>query len=157
MDKVKHMKKLFLSCIFPGICIITTGCSSTSMYDSLALIEQEENRINSKHINKKVLMNIQALRTSQKATLQSYTFVYQLDNKELNYDDKMKIAKLLIKRYPTTIKIAPAKGDNKLKQLTLSMERAKALHQYIEHFSKEVTIVFSPELSANTINLVVGA
>ncbi len=151
------MKKLFLSCIFSSMCFITTGCTSTSMSDALILIEQEENQISSKHINKKVLMNIQALRTSQKATLQTYTFVYQLDNKELNYDDKMKIAKLLIKEHATTIKIAPAKGDNKLKQLTLSMQRAKALHQYIEHFSKEVTIVFSPELSTNTIKLVVGA
>lgn len=133
------------------------GCTSTSVSDQLVLIEQEQKRANAQRINKEVLMNIQALRSSHKVAMHTYTFVYDLDNKELNHGDKITIAKLLEKKHHATINIAPAKGANKLKQLSLSMERAKALHQYISYFNKEVTIIFSPKLSTDTINLVVGA
>jgi len=149
------MRNLLLSSIFSIAWLTCTGCTSTS--NPLALIEQEQNRVNGQRINKKILMNIQALRSSQKASLATYTFIYDLDNKELSYDDKVTIAKLLIKSQHAVINIAPSSGADKLKQLSLSMERAKALHQYISPFSKEITIIFSPELSTDTINLVIGA
>jgi len=150
------MKNFLFCCFFSFVWITSTGCISTSIADSLALIEQEENRVKDP-VNKKVLMNIQALRISQKAAKRTYTFIYDLDNKELSYSDKMTIAKLLVQKNQAVINIAPAKGANKLKQLNLSMERAKALRQYITRFDKEITIIFSPELSIDTLNLVVGA
>jgi len=154
---VVHMRNLLLSSIFSIVLLTTTGCTSNSISDSLALIEQEHNQGSGRQINKEVLLNIQALRASQKAAVNTYTFVYSIHNKELSYSDKITIAKLLVKNHHVIINIAPAKGTDKLTQLTLSMERAKVLHQYIDHFNKTITINFSPELSIDTINLVIGA
>lgn len=140
-------------CIAFFTCTLCTGCISTSISDSLALIEQE----NGQRVNKKVLMNIQALRASQKVTEHIYTFTYDLDNRELGYSDKVTIAKLLLQKKPVIIHIAPAKGTNKFVQLSLSMERAKALHHYIANFNTKITISYSPNLSTDTINFVVGA
>jgi len=151
------MRNLILSGALSIVWLTTTGCTSTSMSDPLALIEQEQQRIKGQLINKKVLMDIQALRTSQKATMHTYTFVYDLDNKELSYDDKITISKLLAQQPHAIINIAPANGANKLTQLTLAMERAKILHQYISHFNNSITISFSPGLPTDTINLKVGA
>jgi len=149
------MRKLLLSSIFSIALITCTACTSTS--DPLALIEQEQSRAKGQRINKEILMNIQALRTSHKVAMHTYTFVYDLDNKDLNHGDKVTIAKLLAKKHHAIINIAPAKGTNKLHQLTLSMERAEALRLFISHFNNKVKINFAPELSTGTINLVIGA
>ncbi len=141
------------ACIIFLVCALCTGCVSTSISDSLALIEQEDGQ----RVNKEILTSIQALRASQKMTEHTHTFIYDLDNRELSYSDKMTIAKLLVQKKQVTINIAPAKGVNKLLQLSLSMERAKALHHYIARFNTKVTIIYSPSLSIDTINLVVGA
>jgi len=127
------------------------------MSDALTQIEQEENQQKGRVANKKVLMNIQALRMSQKVVKHTYTFSYELNDKELNYSDKIKIAQLLTQKQHAVINIAPAKGADNLKQLNLSIERAKALHQYITHFNKAITINFAPKLTNDTITLMVGA
>ena len=129
-------------------------------------------------MNKSILTSIQALRSSQKieeqsstqittqaGTLidtlsdnQSYTFAYELHNKELNYDDKIKIVSLIVnKNQHFIIHIAPAKGTNSLNQLTLSTARAEVLRLYISHFNNKVAIKFDPKLSTDTVNLVIGA
>ncbi|HCM46612.1 MAG TPA: hypothetical protein DIS98_03620 [Colwellia sp.] len=137
----------------------------------MALIEKEgdlqNNTANYRSVNQNVLSRIQALRNSHNITektnsqaitdSQSYTFVYNLYNKQLNYDDKIRIISLLVNKNKTfIINIAPAQGANTLDQLALSIARAEALRQYINHFNKRVTIKFAPKLSPNTINLVIG-
>ncbi len=156
------MKKISLSCVSVFTMLACSGCISTSISESLTLIERE-NRITAKRtVNKSVLNSIQILRTSQKFEVQSkpksYTFVYDLHNKELNYDDKIKITDLITKNnLAVVINIAPAKGTNKLHQLALSMARAEVFRLHMTPFSKRVTIKFAPKLSTDTINLVTGA
>jgi hypothetical protein len=135
----------------------TTGCTSTTMSDSLAQIDKEGNQQNGRIANKKVLMNIQALRLSQKVAKHTYTFSYDLNDKELSYSNKIKIAQLLTQQQHAIINIAPARGTDSLEQLNLSVERAKALRHYTARFTQKVTIVFSPKLPIDTINLVIGA
>jgi len=140
------------------IIFICTGCVSTSIYESLALIEQEDNVENNKTVNKRVLTSIHALLISKKVAEQHHTFTYKVNNTELNYNDKTKLTSLVAKQNQNiTITIALAKGTNKLDQLALSMTRAKVLRLYISHFNNKVTIKFSPKLSTDTINLVIGA
>jgi len=143
-----------------------TGCASNSISDSLTLIKREANLAsnteNKRVVNKSVLTSIQALRTSKtsikKNVFQSFTFTYELHNKELNYDDKIKIVSLVVdKDTNVTINIALAKGENRLNQLALSMARAEVLRLYINNFNNKVIIKFAPKLSTDTINLVTGA
>jgi len=151
-----------LSRIMLMLLLITcTGCVSTSINDSIAALKNEARATT---VNKEVLMSIQALRatTNIETTIESnqtqYNFNYTLYGIALRYDDRIAIAKLLLKKNNTiVINIAPAKGDNKLQQLSLSMARAKSLRQYIARFSKGVTIRFAPQLTADTLHLVVGA
>jgi hypothetical protein len=167
------MKQILFDCIFVLILLFCSGCVSSSISDSVALIEKEgglqSNTANYRSVNQNVLSHIQALRNSHNITektnsqaitdtdSQSYTFVYNLYNKELNYDDKIRIISLLVNKNQTfIINIAPAQGANTLDQLALSMARAEALRQYINHFNNRVTIKFAPKLSPNTINLVIG-
>ena len=102
-------------------------------------------------------MNIQALRLSQKVAKHTYTFSYDLNDKELSYSDKIKISQLLAQKQHAVINIAPAKGSDILAQLNLSLERAKILRHYTARFTQTITIIFSPKLSTDTINLVTGA
>ncbi|NQY87463.1 MAG: hypothetical protein HRT51_06860 [Colwellia sp.] len=147
------MKQTSLNSLFAITLITCTGCASTTISDSLALIAQENNQA----VNEKVLKKIQALRAVNKVIVLAYTFNYDLYNTELSYADRITIAKLLIqKKHNITINIAPAKGENKLQQLSLSMERAKVLRQYIVRLNKSVAFIFSPELSTDTIKLVIG-
>ncbi|MCJ8293639.1 MAG: hypothetical protein MJK15_04460 [Colwellia sp.] len=151
------MKIMPLNCIFVMTLFTCTGCISTSISDSLALIEQEDSRANNKTVNKEVLTRIQALRFSQKLAEQQHTFSYDLHNTELNYADKIKITRLIVNnKQSVTINIAPAKGTNILHQLAISMERAEVLRLYIGHFNNKVTIKFAPKLTNDTINLVIG-
>jgi hypothetical protein len=171
------MKHLPLQCIFTITLLFCTGCVSSSINDSIALIEREDN-LQSNSVNKSVLTRIQALRDSQKISAnnspqtgtkitinsgiqtsnQSHTFAYELHNKELNYDDKIRLISLVINKSKTfIINIAPAKGTNRLDQLALSMARAEVLRMYISHFNNRVTIKFAPNLSTDTIYLVSGA
>ena len=148
------MKIMPLNCIFVMTLLTCTGCISTSISDSLALIEKEDNRA----VNKEVLTRIQALRFSHKLAEQQHTFSYDLHNTELNYADKIKITRLIVNnKQNVTINIAPAKGTNILHQLALSMERAEVLRLHIRHFNNKVTIKFAPKLTNDTINLVTGA
>jgi len=148
------MKQTSLNSIFAITLIACTGCASTSISDSLALIAQENNQA----VNEKVLRSIQALRAANKIQKHAYTFNYHLYDIELSYADRITIAKLLIpKKNNITIKIALAKGENKLQQLSLAMERAKVLRQYIVRLNKSVAFIFSPQLSTDTIKLVIGA
>ena len=176
------MKQFSLNCLFVLTVFSCTGCVSSSISDSVALIEREgnlqRNSANYRNVNKSVLNSIQALRNSQKVAdknntvadyqigsqlekqsdRQSYTFVYELHHKELGYDDKIRIVSLVvIKNQSLIINIAPAKGTNTLDQLALSIARAEALRLYISHFNNRVTIKFAPKLSTDTINLVTGA
>ncbi|MBL4822257.1 MAG: hypothetical protein JKX90_01855 [Colwellia sp.] len=147
------MKQTSLISIFAITLIICTGCASTSINDSLALIAQENNQA----VNEKVLKKIQALRAANNIKKHAYTFSYHLYDIELSYADRITIAKLLIqKKYNITINIAPAKGENKWQQLSLSMERAKVLRQYIVRLNKSVAFIFAPQLSTDTIKLVIG-
>jgi hypothetical protein len=131
-----------------------SGCVSTSISDSLAAIEHEDTVANNRAVNKKLLTSIQALRRSQNIAEKSYTFVYNLNNKELNDEDKIKIVSLVInKDQNIIINIAPAKGTNNFEKLALSMARAEVLRMYIGHFNKKVTIKFDPKLSTNTMIL----
>lgn len=148
------MKRKLLNGLFAATLIACTGCASTSIRDSLALIERESNQT----VNQQVLERIQALRTANKVQKHVHTFNYGLLNKELNYADRISLAKLLVqKNHHITINIAPAKGENKFQQLSLSMERAKILRQYVARLNKSVTIIFAPKLSTDTIKLVIGA
>ncbi|KGJ86561.1 hypothetical protein [Colwellia psychrerythraea] len=156
------MKSTSLNCIFALTLFTCTGCVSTSISDSVALIEKESyaanNHSNKKNVNKALLSSIQALRVSQKVAKQHHTFTYSLHNEELNSSDKIKLATLLMQNSKhIIINIAPAKGNNKLHQLALSIDRAQALRLYINHFNKKVTIKFAPKLTNDTINLVTGA
>jgi hypothetical protein len=157
INKGTHMRKIILSSIFSIVCITNTGCTSTSLSDSLAQIEQEENQQQGRTVNKKVLQNIQALRLVQKVEKQTYTFKYDLNNKELSYSDKVAIAQLLAQQPRAVINIAPAKGTDNFAQLKLSIERAKILGVFASRFTTNVTINFSPKLSTDTLNIVVGA
>ena len=81
-----------------------------------------------------------------------------MQNKELKYNDKIKIVSLVVNKNKIfIINIALAKGTNRLDQLALSMARAELLRLYIGHFNNNVTIKFAPKLSNNTINLVTSA
>lgn len=151
------MKQATVNCLFTMTLLACTGCVSTSISDSIALIKRENNHASDRAVNKEVLTSIQALRISQKLAKQRHTFTYTLNNKELNYQDKIKITNLIGTNHQNvTINIAPAKGTNRLDQLALSMERAAVLRQYISHFNNRVTIKFSPQLTNDTINLVTG-
>jgi hypothetical protein len=167
------MNKLSLKCIFIITLLSCTGCVSSSISDSIALIEREDH-LQSDSVNKSVLTSIQALRDSQKiaknnplqtdttinihSSNQSHTFVYELHNKELNYEDKIKLISLIVNKSHTfIINIAPAKGTDPLEQLALSMARAEVLRIYISHFNNKVIIKFAPNLSTDTIYLVSGA
>lgn len=152
------MRKASLNCIVVAILLTCTGCVSTSINDSLAIIKQENSAANGRSVNKSVLTRIQTLRESQHKTEHHHTFIYELHTKELNYEDKIELTRLIVtKNKKITINIAPAKGTNKLHQLALSMERAKVLRLYINHFNKKVAINFSPKLTSDTIDLVTGA
>lgn len=152
------MKQFSLNSIFFITILSCTGCVSSSILDSLAAIEHEDNVANNRAVDEKMLTSIQALRRSQKIVEKSYTFAYDLNNKELNIEDKTKIVSLVTKKNQTfIINIAPAKGTNSLNKLALSMARAEVLRLYISHFNNRVTIKFDPKLSTNTINLVTGA
>ncbi|ALO34417.1 hypothetical protein CMT41_06550 [Colwellia sp. MT41] len=156
------MNKTFLNCIFSLSLLTCTGCTSTFISDSLAIIEREENRENSQVVNTKVLMSIQALRAAQKMAqhihITTYTFTYELHDKELNYRNRIKLAKILVQnKHPIIINIAPAKGESQLQQLSLAMKRATILRQYVERLNKGVTIIFAPDLSTDTIHLSIGA
>jgi hypothetical protein len=176
------MKHLSLQCIFTITLLSCTGCVSSSISDSIALIEREDSLQNSS-VNKSVLSSIQTLRASQKlaknnspqtgptmntnssiqtshiqASNQSHTFAYELHNKELNYHDKIRLISLVVNKSQTfIISIALAKGTNRLDQLALSMARAEVLRMYISHFNNRVTIKFAPNLLTDTIYLVSGA
>ncbi|MGL1956929.1 MAG: hypothetical protein OCD00_06380 [Colwellia sp.] len=148
------MKQASLNCIFSIAMFACSGCVSTSISDSLALIEQENNIKSDRTVNKSVLTSIQALRISQTIAEQHHTFTYDLNSKELNYEDKIKITNLVMKNnLHVTIKISPAKGTNKLDQLAFSLARAELLRRYISHFKNKITIRFSPNLPVDTINL----
>jgi len=175
------MKHLSLQCIFTITLLFCTGCVSSSISDSIALIEREDS-LQSSSVNKSVLSSIQTLRVSQKlaknnsprtdstmntnssnqtsnqTSNQSHTFAYDLHNKELNYDDKIRLISLVVNKSQTfIISIALAKGTNRLDQLALSMARAEVLRMYISHFNNRVTIKFAPNLLTDTIYLVSGA
>lgn len=159
------MKRFSFYSILTVTLLICTGCVSSSIDDSVAMIKREANKDNYRTVNDNVLTSIQALRSSQKITVQnespidsqSHTFVYELHNKELSHDDKIKIVSLVVNKNKTfLINIAPAKGTNTLDQLALSIARASALRLYISHFNDKVTIKFAPKLSTDTINLVSG-
>ena len=164
------MKKLSFYCIFVITLLTCTGCVSSSINDSVALIEREANAESYRVVNKNVLTSIQVLRNSHKIVEQSntpidnqnnsesHTFSYELQNKELKYNDKIKIVSLVVNKNKIfIINIALAKGTNRLDQLALSMARAELLRLYIGHFNNNVTIKFAPKLSNNTINLVTSA
>ena len=147
-----------LTAIF--LCIFTifslNGCVSHSINDSLALIESENNTVNNKTVNKTLLKQIEILRQFQHNE-QLHTFTYQLNSKELNDTDKLKISEIMhTHNEKFIVNIAPAKSNSSLKQLALSIERAKALRLYVEHFNKKVVFNFSPKLPSDTVNLVVG-
>jgi hypothetical protein len=139
-----------------------TGCVSTSPVDPLTIVNQENNSSNQpstkRLVNQQLLSSIQALRTSKKVIDTNRTFTYELNTTELNYRDKISITEMITSNNTSiTINIAPAKGTNKLFQLTLSMERAEILRLYINHFSNQVKINFAPKLANDNINLIVGA
>jgi hypothetical protein len=151
------MKQFSLNGILLVSLLACSGCVSTSISDSLAAIGHEDTVANSRDVNKKLLTSIQALRRSQNIAEQSYTFAYDLNNKELNVEDKTKIVSLVINNHQNiVINIAPAKGANNFEKLALSMARAEVLRLYIGHFNNKVTIKFAPKLSTNTVNLVTG-
>jgi len=166
------MKHISLQCIFTITLLSCTGCVSSSISDSIALIEREDN-LQSNSVNKSVLTSIQALRDLRKLAKinspqigtiidtdrgnQSHTFAYDLHNKELNYHDKMRLISLVVNKNKTfIISIAPAKGSNRLEKLALSVARAEVLRMYISHFNNRVIIKFAPNLSTDTIDLVSG-
>jgi hypothetical protein len=135
-----------------------SGCVSTSINDSLAMIEQQDNIDNGNNVDRAILNKIQKLRASQITPEQNYTFTYQVDNDELNSNDKITITKIIVnKNSNIIIQIAPATGSSKIQQLTLSMKRAKILNNYVSNFSDKVTITFAPKLTIDTIKLVTGA
>ncbi len=151
------MNQTSLNCIFSMIILTCSGCVSTSVSDTLALIEQENNIKSDRAVNKSVLTSIQALRFSQTIVEQHHTFTYDLNSTELNHQDKIKITRLVVKNnLHVNINIAPAKGTNKLDQLALSLARAEVLHMFISHFHNKVTIKFAPKLPADTLSLVIG-
>ena len=160
------MNKLSLNIIFAITLLTCTGCTSTFISDSLAIIEREQ----SQTVNKSVLKSIQALRASQKTAEHTYTstksstdtlaktFTYELNNKELSGSNKIKLAQFLIqKQHHIIINIAPAKAESQLAQISLAMKRASILRQYVARFNIAVTIMFAPELSTDTIRLSIGA
>ncbi len=151
------MKKVLIKCIFAMTMLNITGCVSTSISDSLALIEHENNMVNGNNVNKNILRKIQALRTKKIIAEQNYTFTYQVHGQELNSEDKITLIKLIVnKSHHINIQMAPATGASKIEQLTLSMKRAKILNDYVSNFNDKVTITFVPMLTIDTINLVTG-
>jgi len=155
------MKEVSVNCIIAIFMLTCTGCVSTSISDSITLIEQESEAENTRAVNKEALRSIQALRSSHKIAeqkyRQNYIFAYDWHNKELNDDDKVEIAKLVKQENKDIIiSLAPSLGKNKLAQLALSMARAELLRRYISHFNNRIIIKFDPKLSNNTINLEIG-
>jgi hypothetical protein len=150
------MKKISLHCICISILLTCSGCVSSSINDSLALIEQENNKANGRVVNNNVLKQIQTLRGFQHKA-EHHTFIYELHTKELKDEDKIILSQIIATENKSiTINIAPAKGNNTLQQLALSAERAKRLRSYLNHFNKKIVINFSPRLTGDTINLITG-
>ena len=146
------MKHILFKFILVAVLMTCAGCVSTSINDSLALIEQQQNST----VNEDVLTSIQALRVVSKQPNQAHTFSYHLLSKELSHEDRLILGKLLLKKnHEVIVNIAPAQGEDKLQQLTLAMERAKIIQQYIVRFNKKVVINFSPKLPLNTLNLII--
>jgi len=150
------MKYISTCCIYVSILLTCTGCVSSSINESLALIEKENSIYNDTTVNKGVLTQIQALREFHHKK-KSHTFIYELHTKELSIKDKVTLSRIISSQASNfTINIAPAKGNNSFQQLALSIERAKVLQNYIDHFNKKVVINFSPKLTSDTINLITG-
>lgn len=152
-----QMKSISMNFLIAVIILAGTGCASSSINESIVAIEREDSITNNMGGNNAMLDKIQALRYSQKSNNSSYSFTYQLNKKELSNDNKLLIARLVgQKKNSVTINIALAKGVNKIDQLALSMERAKKLRMYVDHFDSEVTIKYSPSLLINTMTIVTG-
>jgi hypothetical protein len=153
------MKKVSIKCLFFAVTLMNiSGCVSTSISESLAMIEQQDNIDNGNNVNRDILKKIQKLRALQITAEQNYTFTYQINKDELNSNDKITITKIIVnKNSNIIIQIAPATGNNRIEQLNLSMKRAKILNNYVSNFSDKVTITFAPKLTIDTIKLVTGA
>ena len=127
------MKHFSSQCLFTITLLSCMGCVSSSINDSIALIEREDNlqsnSVKYRAVNKSVLTSIQALRNSQKlarqnppqtsnsintqsgnkTSNQSHIFAYELHHKELSYDDKIRLISLVVNKNQTfIISIAPA-------------------------------------------------
>jgi hypothetical protein len=153
------MKKVSIKCLFFAVTLMNiSGCVSTSISESLAMIEQQDNIDNGNNVNRDILNKIQKLRALQITAEQNYTFTYQINKDELNSNDKITITKIIVnKNSNIIIQIAPATGNSRIEQLNLSMKRAKILNNYVSNFSDKVTITFAPKLTIDTIKLVTGA
>lgn len=151
------MKPVLIKLIVASTLFTITGCVSSSINESIALIQQEDNMNSASNVNTHILKKIEALRTNKVIQEKNYTFSYQIHNDELNSEDKIAITKIIInKNHHINIEIAPATGANKIEQLTLSLRRAKILNDYISNFNDKVTISFAPNLTKDTINLITG-
>ena len=151
------MKSNAIIFIIALVLLACNGCASSSMHETIAAIEHAENTKKNMVTSNTVLDKIQNLRRSVNSNRSSYKFNYQLNTKELNNDDKLIIARLVGQKNITLIiNIAPANGTNKIDQLALSMERAKKLQLYINHFDSNVKIRYAPSLSTDTMTIVTG-
>lgn len=152
------MKHTLLTSLLTITMFANMGCTSNSIQNSLAQIEQESHLEKSRSVNNEVLGSIQALRMSQPSRQQHHTFIYDLHNKELSVYDKVKLSQILVAQTEKiVIEIAPAKADTKLHQVALSIERAKLLRSHLSHLNHRFTIKFSPKLANDTLNVVTGA
>ncbi len=133
-----------------------TGCASALF--TTAFDNSKENSDKNPAVNKQALHAIQSLRALQVPRKQSHTFTYDVNNEQLPPIDRYKVIQLVKGlNHSVIVNIGPAKAATLWQQLSLANKRAEALKQLVNDKVKSVSIIFVPELSNDTINLVVGA
>lgn len=135
---------------------ILSGCASALLATSFD--NSKENSDEKPAVNQQAFHAIQSLRALQGYRKQSYTFIYGINNEQLLPVDRYKFIQLVNGlNHSVIVNIGPAKASSSWQQLSLTNKRAAALKQLITNKVKPVNIIFVPELSNDTVNIVVGA
>jgi len=150
------MKNAIKIIIIVGCFSILSGCASALLASSFD--NSKENSDEKPAVNQKVLHAIQSLRALQGSRKQSHTFIYGINNEQLLPIDRYKFIQLLKGlNHSVIVNMGPAKASTLWQQLSLINKRAEALKHLVNDKAKSVNIIFVPELSNDTVNIVVGA
>jgi len=150
------MKKSIKITIVVSSFSILTGCASALL--STAFNTSKENGDKTPVVNQQALHAIQSLRALQDSRNQSHTFTYDKNNEQLAPIHRYKLIQLVKGlKHNVIMNIGPATAPTSWQQLSITNKRAEALKQLVNEKNKLVSIIFVPELSKDTVNIVVGA